>query len=206
MQQIKIKDMRKNKKNKPAPSKEKASFLGSAGRNMTYRDLKRKAIVLGMPFPDACAAGVFDLIGYIERSTNKPDKSLIDQYDDWMDKYAYLIELGSGLEGMDEAHKTEENLIKGCQSRVWFHADMQDGLLYFTADSDAIITKGIAGLLIRVFSGQKPADIAKADLHFIDEIGLTQHLSPTRSNGLLAMVKQIKFYAIAAEAASQNTK
>mgnify|MGYP006907840079 CR=1 FL=1 len=86
MQQIKIKDMRKNKKNKPAPSKEKASFLGSAGRNMTYRDLKRKAIVLGMPFPDACAAGVFDLIGYIERSTNKPDKSLIDQYDDWMDK------------------------------------------------------------------------------------------------------------------------
>ena len=137
------------------------------------------------------------------------DLIIVDEfsmYDDWMDKYAYLIELGSGLEGMDEAHKTEENLIKGCQSRVWFHADMQDGLLYFTADSDAIITKGIAGLLIRVFSGQKPADIAKADLHFIDEIGLTQHLSPTRSNGLLAMVKQIKFYAIAAEAASQNTK
>ena len=131
------------------------------------------------------------------------EQEIIDEfsiYDDWMDKYAYLIELGSGLEGMDE------NLIKGCQSRVWFHADMQDGLLYFTADSDAIITKGIAGLLIRVFSGQKPADIAKADLHFIDEIGLTQHLSPTRSNGLLAMVKQIKFYAIAAEAASQNTK
>ena len=135
-----------------------------------------------------------------------PGKNNFFIYDDWMDKYAYLIELGSGLEGMDEAHKTEENLIKGCQSRVWFHADMQDGLLYFTADSDAIITKGIAGLLIRVFSGQKPADIAKADLHFIDEIGLTQHLSPTRSNGLLAMVKQIKFYAIAAEAASQNTK
>ena len=137
------------------------------------------------------------------------EQEIIDEfsiYDDWMDKYAYLIELGSGLEGMDEAHKTEENLIKGCQSRVWFHADMQDGLLYFTADSDAIITKGIAGLLIRVFSGQKPADIAKADLDFIDEIGLTQHLSPTRSNGLLAMVKQIKFYAIAAEAASQNTK
>ena len=117
------------------------------------------------------------------------EQEIIDEfsiYDDWMDKYAYLIELGSGLEGMDEAHKTEENLIKGCQSRVWFHADMRDGLLYFTADSDAIITK--------------------ADLHFIDEIGLTQHLSPTRSNGLLAMVKQIKFYAIAAEAASQNTK
>lgn len=121
-------------------------------------------------------------------------------FDDWMDKYAYLIELGSGMEGMDEAHKTEDNLIKGCQSRVWFHAEIKDGVLYFTADSDAIITKGIAGLLIRVFSGQKPADIANADLSFIDEIGLTQHLSPTRSNGLLAMVKQIKMYAVAAEA------
>lgn len=121
-------------------------------------------------------------------------------FDDWMDKYAYLIELGSGMEGMDEAHKTEDNLIKGCQSRVWFHAEIKDGVLYFTADSDAIITKGIAGLLIRVFSGQKPADIANADLSFIDEIGLTQHLSPTRSNGLLAMVRQIKMYAVAVEA------
>ena len=110
------------------------------------------------------------------------------------------------MPGMDEAHKTEDNLIKGCQSRVWNHAEMKDGLLYFTADSDAIITKGIAGLLIRVFSGLMPEDIAKADMHFIDEIGMTQHLSPTRSNGLLAMVIQIKFYAIAAEAASQNTK
>ncbi len=137
------------------------------------------------------------------------EKEIIDEFsvfDDWMDKYAYLIELGSGLEGMDEAHKTEENLIKGCQSRVWFHADMKDGLLYFTADSDAIITKGIAGLLIRVFSGQKPEDIVNADLHFIDEIGLTQHLSPTRSNGLLSMVKQIKMYAIAADVKLQNEK
>lgn len=99
---------------------------------------------------------------------------------------------------MDESHKTEDNLIKGCQSRVWFHAELKDGRLFFTADSDAIITKGIAGLLIRVFSGQVPEVIAKADLHFIDEIGLTQHLSPTRSNGLLSMVKQIKMYAIAA--------
>lgn len=121
-------------------------------------------------------------------------------FDDWMDKYAYLIELGSGMEGMDESHKTEENLIRGCQSRVWFHAELKDDMLFFTADSDAIITKGIAGLLIRVFSGQKPADIAKADLSFIDEIGLTQHLSPTRSNGLLSMVKQIRMYAVAAEA------
>lgn len=128
------------------------------------------------------------------------EREIVDEFavfDDWMDKYAYLIEIGSGMPGMDEAHKTEENLIKGCQSRVWFHAEMKDRLLYFTADSDAIITKGIAGLLIRVFSGQKPEDIAKADMHFIDEIGLTQHLSPTRSNGLLSMVKQIKMYAIA---------
>ena len=121
-------------------------------------------------------------------------------FDDWMDKYAYLIELGSGMAGMDESYKTEDNLIQGCQSRVWFHAEMKGDVLYFTADSDAIITKGIAGLLIRVFSGQKPADIAGADLSFIDEIGLTQHLSPTRSNGLLAMVRQIKMYAVAAEA------
>ena len=131
------------------------------------------------------------------------EQEIVDEFsvfDDWMDKYAYLIEIGSGLEGMAEAHKTDDNLIKGCQSRVWFHAEMKDDRLYFTADSDAIITKGIAGLLIRVFSGQKPADIAKADLMFIDRIGLTQHLSPTRSNGLLSMVKQIKLYAIAAEA------
>lgn len=125
-------------------------------------------------------------------------------YDDWMDKYAYLIEIGNDLPGMDEAHKTEDNLIQGCQSRVWFHAEMKDGRLWFTADSDAIITKGIAGLLVRVFSGQKPEDIVYADLHFIDEIGLTQHLSPTRSNGLLSMVKQIKMYALAAVAKEQN--
>lgn len=118
-------------------------------------------------------------------------------YDDWMDKYAYLIELGNELPAMDEQHKTEDNLIKGCQSRVWFYPEMRDGLLYFMADSDAIITKGIASLLVRVFSGQKPADIANADLGFIDEIGLTQHLSPTRSNGLVSMIKQIKMYAVA---------
>lgn len=127
-------------------------------------------------------------------------------YDDWMDKYAYLIEIGSGLEGMDEAHKTEENLIKGCQSRVWFHAELKGGRLYFTADSDAIITKGIAGLLVRVFSGQKPADILQADLHFIDEIGLAQHLSPTRSNGLLSMIRQIKMYALAAQGQTEQQK
>lgn len=135
------------------------------------------------------------------------EQEIIDEFavfDDWMDKYGYLIELGSSLEGMDEAHKTEENLIKGCQSRVWFHAELKDGRLYFTADSDAIITKGIAGLLLRVFSGQRPADIVKADLQFIDAIGLTQHLSPTRSNGLLSMVKQIKMYALAADTQTNN--
>ncbi len=118
-------------------------------------------------------------------------------YEDWMDKYAYLIEIGNGMPAMDERYKTDDNLIKGCQSRVWFYPEMRDGLLYFTADSDAIITKGIAALLVRVFSGQKPEAIAKADLGFSDEIGLTQHLSPTRSNGLLSMVRQIKMYAIA---------
>ena len=114
-----------------------------------------------------------------------------------LDRTYNIVYVILSMPAMEEQYKTENNLIKGCQSRVWFHAGMQGNLLYFTADSDAIITKGIAGLLVRVFSGQKPEDIAKADLKFIDEIGLTQHLSPTRSNGLLSMVKQIKMYAIA---------
>ncbi len=118
-------------------------------------------------------------------------------YEDWMDKYAYLIEIGNGMPAMDERYKTDDNLIKGCQSRVWFYPEMRDGLLYFVADSDAIITKGIAALLVRVFSGQSPEAIAGAVLGFIDEIGLRQHLSPTRSNGLVSMIRQIKMYAIA---------
>lgn len=118
-------------------------------------------------------------------------------YSDWMDKYAYLIEIGSGLSPMNAEYKTDDNLIAGCQSRVWFHAELREGILYFEADSDAIITKGIAALLIRVFSGHTPAEILQADVKFIDEIGLSQHLSPTRSNGLLSMVKQIKMYALA---------
>ena len=118
-------------------------------------------------------------------------------YDDWMDKYSYIIELGNEMEPLPEGDKTEENLIKGCQSQVWFVTSMEDGKLFFKADGDAIITKGLAGLLIRVFSGQTPEDILAADLTFIDEIGLSQHLSPTRSNGLLSMVKQIKLYALA---------
>lgn len=118
-------------------------------------------------------------------------------FDDWMDKYAYIIELGSDMPSLDNKYQTEDNLIRGCQSKVWFHAECVDGKVIFEADSDAIITKGIAALLIRVFSNQTPQDIVDSDLHFIDEIGLTQHLSPTRSNGLLSMVKQIKIYAIA---------
>lgn len=118
-------------------------------------------------------------------------------YEDWMDKYAYLIELGKELAPMDETHKTEDNLIRGCQSRVWFHADYRDGLLYFSGDSDAIITKGLVALMLRVFSGHKPEDIARSDISFIDTIGLSTHLSPTRSNGLLAMLKQIKYYGLA---------
>ena len=118
-------------------------------------------------------------------------------YEDWMDKYAYLIELGKELAPMDETHKTEDNLIRGCQSRVWFHADYRDGLLYFSGDSDAIITKGLVALMLRVFSGHKPEDIVRSDISFIDTIGLSTHLSPTRSNGLLAMLKQIKYYGLA---------
>ena len=118
-------------------------------------------------------------------------------FEDWMDKYAYLIELGGELPAFDEVHRTDSNLIKGCQSKVWFNAEFVDGKIVFTADSDAIITKGIASLLIKVMSNQTPEDILNADLYFIEKIGLTQHLSPTRSNGLLSMVKQIKIYALA---------
>lgn len=118
-------------------------------------------------------------------------------FDEWMDKYEHLIELGKDLPIIDDQYKVDENLIKGCQSRVWLHANLEEGKIIFTADSDAIITKGIIALMIRVFSGHSPAEIAEADLFFIDRIGLKEHLSPTRSNGLLSMVKQIKMYAIA---------
>lgn len=118
-------------------------------------------------------------------------------FTDWMDKYQMLIDLGNDLEELDPKYKTEQNLIEGCQSRVWLQCDMEDGKLVFTADSDALITEGIIALLIRVISGHTPQEIIDADLYFIDRIGLRQHLSPTRSNGLLSMVKQIKSYAIA---------
>ncbi|MDR2813607.1 MAG: SufE family protein [Prevotellaceae bacterium] len=118
-------------------------------------------------------------------------------FTEWLDKYAYLIELGKSLTPYDEKHKTTQNLIEGCQSRVWLNAELVRGKVVFTADSDAIITKGIVSLLIRVFSGQTPQDITAADTAFIDQIGLRENLSPTRANGLLSMIKQIKLYAIA---------
>ena len=119
------------------------------------------------------------------------------EFDDWMDKYQLLIDLGSDQEPLDEKYKTESNLIDGCQSRVWLVADYADGLLHFKAESDALIVKGIVTLLIRVLSGHTPQEILDADLYFIDRIGLREHLSPTRSNGLLAMVKQMRMYALA---------
>ena len=118
-------------------------------------------------------------------------------FDDWMDKYQMLIDLGNDLEPLDEKYKTEQNLIDGCQSRVWVQCDYEDGKLVFTADSDALITKGIIALLIRVLSGHTPQEILDTDLYFIERIGLKDHLSPTRSNGLLSMVKQIQSYALA---------
>jgi len=118
-------------------------------------------------------------------------------FDDWLDRYEYLIELSKDLESPDAKYKTNEYLITGCQSRVWLMAEMQEGKVVYRAETDAIITKGIISLLIRVLSGQKPEDIVHADLYFIDKIGLRENLSPTRSNGLLSMVKQMKLYALA---------
>ena len=128
------------------------------------------------------------------------ESAIIDEfacYEEWLDKYAYIIELGKECPPIDEKDKTESNLIRGCQSRVWLSCEHRDGLLWFRADSDAVITKGIISLLIRAHNGQTPHDILNADLQFIDQIGLKEHLSPTRSNGLTSMVKQMKMYALA---------
>ena len=118
-------------------------------------------------------------------------------FDEWLDKYEYLIELCGSLPAIGEEHRNEQFLIRGCQSRVWVDAELRDGKIYFTADSDAIITKGIIALLIRVLSGRTPQEIVDSDLYFIDRIGLRENLSPTRANGLLAMIKQMKLYALA---------
>lgn len=118
-------------------------------------------------------------------------------YEDWMDRYEYLVELGNELEELPEEAKIEDNLIKGCQSQVWFTAHYENGIIQYKGDSDALIVKGIVALLIQVLSGSTPQEIIESDLHFIDEIGLKEHLSPTRSNGLVAMLKQMKYYALA---------
>ncbi len=131
---------------------------------------------------------------------NEIQDEIIEEFaglDDWMDKYQLLIDLGNEQEPLDEKYKTEQNLIDGCQSRVWLQADFADGVIDFSAESDALIVKGIVALLIRVLSGHTPQEILDADLYFIDQIGLKEHLSPTRSNGLLAMVKQMRAYALA---------
>ncbi|MBC5862045.1 SufE family protein [Flavobacterium turcicum] len=121
-------------------------------------------------------------------------------FDDWMDRYEYIIELGKKLPLIKEEFKTEDNIIKGCQSKVWLQGEQADDKIVFTADSDAILTKGIIAILIRAFSNQKAADILSADMDFIDEIGLKEHLSPTRANGLVSMIKNIKMYALAFDA------
>ena len=131
---------------------------------------------------------------------NEIQDEIIEEFsglDDWMDKYQLLIDLGNELAPLDERYKTEQNLIDGCQSRVWLQADYEDGLIRFSAESDALIVKGIVSQLIRGLSDHTPQEIPDADLYFIEEIGLKEHLSPTRSNGLVAMVKQIRAYALA---------
>jgi cysteine desulfuration protein SufE len=134
-------------------------------------------------------------------------EEIIDEFsmfDDWMERYEYIIELGKSLPIIDAQYKLDENLIKGCQSKVWLYSELEDDTIKYTADSDAILTKGIVALLLRVYSNQKPAAILEAETSFIDEIGLKEHLSPTRANGLVSMVKQIKMYAIAQQVKSKN--
>lgn len=145
----------------------------------------------------------------IMKTINELQDEVIEEFsdfDDWMDKYQMLIDLGNDLDTLNEKYKTEQNLIDGCQSRVWLQCDYVDGKLVFTADSDALIVKGIIALLIQVLSGHTPTEILDADLYFIDKIGLREHLSPTRSNGLLAMIKQIKAYALAYKAKEDEAK
>ena len=136
-------------------------------------------------------------------------EEIIDEFsmfDDWMDKYALIIDQGNSLVPLDKKYKTPENIIEGCQSRVWLHSEYRDGKLHFRAESDAVIVKGLLALVLKVFSGRTPDEINEAKLHFLEDIGLTEHLSPTRSNGLLAVIKQIRFYAIAYKAKEQQNK
>ena len=136
----------------------------------------------------------------VQQTTRNEQDAIISElsiFNDWMEKYEYIIDLGKNLPLIDSQYKTDDRLIKGCQSKVWLHAELQDKKVIYTADSDAVITKGIISLLIRVLSGQTPENIANADLYFINAIGLKEHLSMTRANGLVEMVRQMKYYAIA---------
>ena len=131
---------------------------------------------------------------------NESQNEIIEEFegiDDWLDRYAQIIDMADDLPPLDDSLKTPDRLIEGCQSRVWLDAELSDGKVFYKADSDALIVKGIIAMLVRVLNGQAPQDIVNADLHFIDDIGLSEHLSPTRSNGLLAMLKQMKLYALA---------
>lgn len=140
-------------------------------------------------------------------SLNEVQDEIIEEFslfDDWMDRYALLIDLGNSLEKLDEKYKVENNLIEGCQSRVWLQADYIDGKVVFKAESDAVIVKGIIALLIKVLSNRTPDEIINGDLYFVEKIGLKEHLSPTRSNGLVSMIKQIRFYAMAFKAKNES--
>lgn len=142
-----------------------------------------------------------------EKTMDEIQKEIVEDFsffEEWMDKYEEIIEFGKGLEGLPDELKTEENLVRGCQSNVWVVSEMNNGLLYFGADSDAIITKGIVGLLLRIFSGQRPIDIATAELFALDKIGLQSHLSPNRANGLNAMINKIKMMALAHRAKEET--
>lgn len=145
----------------------------------------------------------------MSQTIDEVQQVIIDEfsiYDDWMDKYAIIIEQGNALEPIDERYKVPENIIEGCQSRVWLHTDYREGKLWFQAESDAIIVKGLLALVLRVFNGRTPDEIINTDLRFMKEIGLTEHLSPTRSNGLLSVIKQIRFYAIAYKAKAEKNQ
>ncbi|MEA4917601.1 SufE family protein [Proteiniphilum sp.] len=141
------------------------------------------------------------------QTIDEVQQEIIDEfsiYDDWMDKYAVIIEQGNALQPLEEKYKIPENIIEGCQSRVWLQTDYREGILYFQAESDAIIVKGLLALVLRVFNGRTPDEIINTNLRFMKEIGLTDHLSPTRSNGLLSVIKQIRFYAIAYKAKEEK--
>ena len=145
----------------------------------------------------------------MQKTIDQVQEEIIDEFamfDDWMDKYALIIEQGNSLEKLDEKYKTPNNIIEGCQSRVWLQTDYEDGKLNFRAESDAVIVKGLLAMVLKVFSGRTPDEIIETDLRFLKEIGLTEHLSPTRSNGLPAVIKQIRFYAIAYKAKEEQNQ